>query len=143
IRIVPFISLLVVPMLGRMSDQNQSVRLLATQCFAQLVKLMPLDNPTHQIKSEILNRKKQESNFMDMLLHPQKLNEYSLPIPIKAELRSYQQGGINWLAFLNTYRLHGILCDEMGLGKTLMSICIMAADHHDRLERKCANLPSL
>ena len=42
------------------------------------------------------------------------------------------QDGINWLAFLNKYKLHGILCDDMGLGKTLQSICIMAGDHHLR-----------
>ncbi len=41
--IVPYIVLLVVPVMGRMSDQDQSVRLLATQCFASLIRLMPLE----------------------------------------------------------------------------------------------------
>jgi hypothetical protein len=26
---------------------------------------------------------------------------------------SYQKQGVNWLAFLNKYKLHGILADEM------------------------------
>lgn len=39
---------------------------------------------------------------------------------------------MNWLAFLNKYKLHGILCDDMGLGKTLQSICILAGDHYAR-----------
>lgn len=39
---------------------------------------------------------------------------------------------MNWLAFLNKYKLHGILCDDMGLGKTLQSICILAGDHYNR-----------
>lgn len=39
---------------------------------------------------------------------------------------------MNWLAFLNKYNLHGILCDDMGLGKTLMSICILAGDYYYR-----------
>lgn len=39
---------------------------------------------------------------------------------------------MNWLAFLNKYKLHGILCDDMGLGKTLQSICILAGDHYYR-----------
>ena len=39
------------------------------------------------------------------------------------------QDGVNWLAFLNKYQLHGILCDDMGLGKTLQSICILASDN--------------
>jgi len=42
---------------------------------------------------------------------------------------------VNWLAFLNKYKLHGILCDDMGLGKTLQSICIMGNDHYRRAEK--------
>ena len=34
-----------------------------------------------------------------------------MPVTIKAELRKYQQDGVNWLAFLAKYQLHGILCD--------------------------------
>ena len=34
-----------------------------------------------------------------------------MPVKIKAELRKYQQDGVNWLAFLAKYQLHGILCD--------------------------------
>ncbi len=44
------------------------------------------------------------------------------------------QDGVNWLWFLNKYKLHGILCDDMGLGKTLQSICILVGDHFNRLE---------
>jgi len=42
------------------------------------------------------------------------------------------QDGVNWLSFLNKYKLHGILCDDMGLGKTLQSICILAGDYYLR-----------
>ena len=41
--VVPYIVLLIVPVLGRMSDQNASVRLMASQCFATLIKLLPLE----------------------------------------------------------------------------------------------------
>lgn len=41
--IIPYIVLLVVPVLGRMSDQMDSVRFMATQCFATLIRLMPLE----------------------------------------------------------------------------------------------------
>ena len=43
LNIIPYIVFLVVPMLGRMCDQNEQVRLLATHCFASLIKLMPLE----------------------------------------------------------------------------------------------------
>ena len=41
--IVPYVVLLVVSVLGCMSDQCEDVRLMATQCFATLVRLMPLE----------------------------------------------------------------------------------------------------
>lgn len=45
----------------------------------------------------------------------------------------YQQEGINWLAFLKRFKLHGILCDDMGLGKTLQASAIVACDIVERL----------
>ena len=41
--VVPYVVLLVVPVLGRMSDQCEDVRLMATHCFATLIRLMPLE----------------------------------------------------------------------------------------------------
>jgi len=37
-------------------------------------------------------------------------------------LRPYQQEGVNWLGFLDSWRLGAILADEMGLGKTVQWI---------------------
>lgn len=42
-----------------------------------------------------------------------------VPTGLRAELRSYQKTGFDWLAFLWKHRLGGILADDMGLGKTL------------------------
>ena len=44
--LVPYVVLLVVPVLGRMSDQCEDVRLMATYCFATLIRLMPLEVST-------------------------------------------------------------------------------------------------
>merc|ERR1719494_660441 len=44
--ILPYIVLLIVPVLGRMSDQSDDIRLLAANCFATLVQLMPLEAGT-------------------------------------------------------------------------------------------------
>lgn len=84
------------------------------------------------------------------MLSPSTIPDYEVPVEINAELRSYQQAGVNWLAFLNKYKLHGILCDDMGLGKTLQSICILAGDQYHRDQKykethtpDCAPLPSL
>ena len=41
--VIPYIVLLMVPVLGRMTDQNYDVRTMATHCFATLIRLMPLE----------------------------------------------------------------------------------------------------
>ena len=99
-----------------------------------------------------MKRRDEERQFLTQLLDGSKVQEYSIPVSIKAELRKYQQEGVNWLAFLAKYQLHGILCDgtylpismlspflitnpDMGLGKTLQSICILASKHHERAQR--------
>jgi TATA-binding protein-associated factor len=48
---------------------------------------------------------------LTQLLDGSKVEAYHIPVKIKAELRKYQQEGVNWLAFLAKYQLHGILCD--------------------------------
>jgi len=63
----------------------------------------------------------------------------------------YQQEGINWLAFLKRFNLHGALCDDMGLGKTLQASAILASDTVERATKfstsggspEYAPLPSL
>ncbi|KAJ8250406.1 hypothetical protein COCON_G00223280 [Conger conger] len=151
--IVPYIVLLVVPVLGRMSDQSDSVRFMATQCFATLIRLLPLEagipDPPN-MSEDLIRQKARERHFLEQLLDGSKLENYKIPVPIKAELRKYQQDGVNWLSFLNKYKLHGILCDDMGLGKTLQSICILAGDQYLRAQEyaktkaaDCGPLPSL
>ena len=44
------------------------------------------------------------------------------PAGLAAELRHYQQDGLDWLAFLHRNRLGGILADDMGLGKTVQTL---------------------
>ncbi|CAH0388988.1 unnamed protein product [Bemisia tabaci] len=151
--IIPYIVFLIVPLLGRMSDQLQHVRLLATDCFATLIQLMPLDGGAFSsagFSEDLFAQKEQERLFLEHLFNPKTIPNYEIPVKINCQLRSYQQAGVNWLAFLNRYKLHGILCDDMGLGKTLQSICILAGDHYTRSEHyklkksaDCAPLPSL
>ncbi|HAR63762.1 MAG TPA: hypothetical protein DF296_04715 [Candidatus Margulisbacteria bacterium] len=40
----------------------------------------------------------------------------------KGELRDYQQFGLNWLNFLHSAGMGGVLADDMGLGKTVQTI---------------------
>ncbi|HRP96087.1 MAG TPA: DEAD/DEAH box helicase [Rhodocyclaceae bacterium] len=64
----------------------------------------------------------------------------ALPAPhFGATLRAYQQAGLNWLQFLRSYGLSGILADDMGLGKTVQTLA------HLQLEKAAgrADRPSL
>ena len=46
------------------------------------------------------------------------------PEGLNADLRPYQQQGVDWLAFLRDAELGAVLADDMGLGKTLQAICV-------------------
>ncbi|KZV70640.1 SNF2 superfamily chromatin remodeling protein [Peniophora sp. CONT] len=135
---LPYVIFLVVPILGRMSDPDDDIRSTATNTFATLVKMVPLEAgmpDPEGFSEQMLARREAERQFLLQLLDGSKVEQYKIPVDIKAELRKYQQDGINWLAFLAKYQLHGILCDDMGLGKTLQSICILASKHFERNER--------
>ncbi|KAJ7581379.1 SNF2 superfamily chromatin remodeling protein [Mycena floridula] len=153
IKALPYVIFMVVPVLGRMSDSDDDIRSTATNTFASLVKMVPLEaglpDPP-DFPEELLKRRETEREFLTQLLDGNKVEPYTIPVTIKAELRPYQQEGVNWLAFLSKYQLHGILCDDMGLGKTLQSICILASKHFERAERyketkapDAVHLPSL
>ncbi|MEO8211827.1 MAG: DEAD/DEAH box helicase [Myxococcales bacterium] len=50
-----------------------------------------------------------------------------LPADLTATLRPYQRQAADWLAFLRSAGLGGILADDMGLGKTLEALCAVTA----------------
>lgn len=136
--ILPYVMFLIVPVLGRMSDSDHDVRVLATTTFASIIKLVPLEAgipDPEDMPLELLEGRERERDFISQMMDPSKIKPFDLPVSIKATLRKYQQEGVNWLAFLNKYHLHGILCDDMGLGKTLQTICIISSDHHIRAEK--------
>lgn len=51
--------------------------------------------------------------------------EATLPDDLQAELRHYQQDGVNWLCFLRDAELGALLADDMGLGKTIQALCAL------------------
>ncbi|ALS99811.1 DEAD/DEAH box helicase [Lacimicrobium alkaliphilum] len=58
----------------------------------------------------------------ERLRHFDGIRPVPCPETLNAELREYQQTGLNWLQFLREYELAGILADDMGLGKTLQAL---------------------
>lgn len=64
------------------------------------------------------------------------LHEVPVPRGLKAELRAYQQQGLNWMQFLREHNLAGVLADDMGLGKTVQTLAhILAEKEAGRLDR--------
>ena len=142
-------SLFIIPVLGKIADANYDNRQLASGLFGELVRLVPLKTNKFDPATvpECVQRELQEANeFLSFFLgtSPDLLGEaslqralamphYEIPVTINAELRPYQQAGVNWLAYLTRYGLNGALCDDMGLGKTLQTIVILASIH-DKIE---------
>lgn len=56
------------------------------------------------------------------------------PAGLRAQLRDYQQQGLNWMQFLRAQDLSGILADDMGLGKTIQTLA------HLQLEKEAGRL---
>lgn len=130
LKMVPYVKLAVVPLLARMSDSDPLVRGIASKCFASVVNLIPLAydaKPPPGISDEQKEMLEKEGRFLQQLLDNETVDDVVLPFTLKTgTLRPYQQEGINWLAFLRKFGLHGVLADDMGLGKTLQATTIIA-----------------
>jgi non-specific serine/threonine protein kinase len=60
---------------------------------------------------------------LEQLRHPRDGN--APPPDLHAQLRPYQQSGVNWLRFLTRLGLGACLADDMGLGKTIQVIALL------------------
>jgi len=144
--LAPYCVLLLVPLMGRMSDPDLSIRGAATKAFAALVPLLPLargKSPPDELTAQQKERSNVDGEFLEALLDNSKIEDFQLPFKCTRTLRPYQQDGVNWLAFLRRFKLHGALADDMGLGKTLQSTCILAATTVERKRDGKKSLPHL
>ena len=61
-----------------------------------------------------------------------------LPAGLRAELRPYQREGFDFLVFLSTNALGGVLADDMGLGKTVQTLAwllhLASGDERQRVD---------
>lgn len=79
---------------GRMSDQDAAVRMMATHCFATLIQLMPLDGGVPEppgLDAALGSRRLEQKRFLEQLFNPRSIEDYVVPVPLRATLRSYQQ----------------------------------------------------
>ncbi len=80
-----------------------------------------------ETNAEIQSLKEKVSSFKS-------IKEVAVPKELKAELRSYQKDGLNWLNFLDEFNFGGCLADDMGLGKTIQIIAFILTQrkHKDK-----------
>jgi non-specific serine/threonine protein kinase len=72
---------------------------------------------------------------LDKLLSPASLQPVATPKGLRAELRPYQQAGLNWLSFLHDLGFGACLADDMGLGKTIQILSLIQAKK-EQLKRR-------
>jgi hypothetical protein len=69
--------------------------------------------------------KDQLALYKGKLSGPENIRPVKVPKDLQAELRSYQQEGLNWLNFLDDFNFGACLADDMGLGKTIQIIAFI------------------
>jgi SNF2 family DNA or RNA helicase len=96
-------------------DKKQSDESVQVSPFdAHLVDFMD-DDIIWRGSREVLELSQKLKNFEGIEYAPP-------PHSLNAELREYQQEGLNWLNFLYEFSFSGILADDMGLGKTIQTL---------------------
>lgn len=89
VELIPYSSLLVVPILRCMSDVDYSVRQSVTHTFAALVPLLPLARgvPLPAGLGERLSRNKEDAQFLEQLVDNSSIDDYKLSTELKVALR--------------------------------------------------------
>jgi hypothetical protein len=149
--LLPLVPVFLKRTLTDINDSQASVRKYASLTFSQLIRLAPLagDHGTVASCSFVPSAKTVEligecREFLEQLQGPSTaLPDFVPTCPLNVTMRPYQQAGLNWLAFLRRFNLHGALCDDMGLGKTLQTLSIIASDHYENGGPGKARLRSL
>ncbi len=88
----------------------------------------------------------QAGNWLDRTLaelrDPAQISN-TVPTALRAELRPYQQVGLNWLRFMTRLGLGACLADDMGLGKTVQLIALLLHDRQTRVAQGDTSTSSL
>jgi len=66
----------------------------------------------------------QTTGWVGELARGESVSSIGAPEGLRAELRPYQQRGLDWLAFMSRLGLGAVLADDMGLGKTLQVLAL-------------------
>jgi non-specific serine/threonine protein kinase len=65
------------------------------------------------------------NDIRNRLLHPAKIKKLPAGKDFRADLRHYQQTGLNWLGQMKKLGFGSLLADDMGLGKTVQVLALL------------------
>jgi len=63
--------------------------------------------------------------ILDKMRNPKIIKNATVHKDFKANLRPYQQSGLNWLTLLDSLKFGACLADDMGLGKTIQVLALL------------------
>lgn len=90
--LVAYAPLLVIPLLGCMSDPNCLVRQSVTKSFAALVPLLPLARgvpPPKGLDEWQASKNAEDTRFLEQLLDNSQVDDYKLCVPVNVTLRRF------------------------------------------------------
>ncbi|MGB3302721.1 SNF2-related protein [Gordonia sp. (in: high G+C Gram-positive bacteria)] len=100
--------------LGELDGDRVSTHTLNASLWDELLELGVVDQQLKQWRDRIAH-----------LAAAKPPHPVEPPAGLNAQLRPYQQEGLEWLTFLWENKLGGILADDMGLGKTVQTLALM------------------
>ena len=103
---------------GMFGDPSAKIRLSR----ADVVPLLALES------DEFAFRGADNLRRLANLLRDRALSNPPLPANFRAELRTYQAQGVEWLDLLRESGLGGVLADDMGLGKTVQILALLSLE---------------
>lgn len=92
-------------------------------------KIRVLQYEAHMVdmdESIIFKGPKELTELSKKLKNYQGLENILVSKEFTANLREYQQEGLNWLWFLYEFGFGGVLADDMGLGKTIQTLALLS-----------------
>ena len=100
-----------------------------------MYRSMYIDRILKQMKDTRVTR---DTGFRKIIgqVENKEFDTIDLPKSLKADLRTYQKVGFEWLKVLDSYGFGGILADDMGLGKTLQVIAVIQSYLEDNTGTK-------
>ncbi len=106
-------------------------RLRFTRAQAGLLDAWLLSQDSVNVDEAFAQARQELQNFSSVAPSPP-------PQGFQGSLRPYQQEGLGWLYFLQTFGLGGCLADDMGLGKTVQVLALLESR---REQRETGKLP--